>query len=154
MAGSAADINAKRQFLLKYGKESMHNVISRKDNLMLSPDKPASIPEDFAVAAAAAAAGEKEDWAKNVLLGKTVSAATLRNNFELGDILEYIKTGIGSVIEDEVTQRFVAEELKVRSIKEKVAPFVVDRSTYFLRRCRVGTCSPAPARALSSSTSS
>ena len=34
-------------------------------------------------------------------------------DFELEDILDYIKTGIASVIEDEVTQRFVAEELKV-----------------------------------------
>ena len=42
-----------------------------------------------------------------------VSAATLERQFELEDIFDYIKTGIASVIEDEVTQRFVAEELKV-----------------------------------------
>ena len=41
-----------------------------------------------------------------------MSAATLESQFELEDILDYIKTGIASVIEDEVTQRFVAEELK------------------------------------------
>ena len=48
------------------------------------------------------------------MAGEKVSAATLNREFELEDILDYIKTGIGSVIEDEVTQRFVAEELKVR----------------------------------------
>ncbi len=48
------------------------------------------------------------------MAGKAVSAATLNREFELEDILDYIKTGIASVIEDEVTQRFVAEELKVR----------------------------------------
>ena len=47
------------------------------------------------------------------MAGKKVSAATLQREFELDDILDYIKTGIASVIEDEVTQRFVAEELKV-----------------------------------------
>ena len=45
-----------------------------------------------------------------------VSAATLESQFELEDILDYVKTGIASVIEDEVTQRFVAEELKVGTV--------------------------------------
>lgn len=38
----------RRNALKKYGKESRHNVISRKDNLVLSPDKPHQIQEDFA----------------------------------------------------------------------------------------------------------
>ena len=54
---------------------------------------------------------ENENGAK---LNFQVSAATLESQFELEDILDYIKTGVASVIEDEVTQRFVAEELKVR----------------------------------------
>ena len=49
-----------------------------------------------------------------------VSAATLESQFELEDILDYIKTGIASVIEDEVTQRFVAEELKVSNAARRV----------------------------------
>ena len=28
------------------------------------------------------------------------------------DVLDYVKTGVAAIIEDEVTQRFVAEELK------------------------------------------
>ena len=43
-----------------------------------------------------------------------MSANTLRKEFELDAVFDYVKTGIGSIIEDEVTQRFVAEELKVR----------------------------------------
>jgi hypothetical protein len=44
---------------------------------------------------------------------KKMSASTLQREFQMDDVLDYIKTGIGSIIEDEVTQRFVAEELKV-----------------------------------------
>jgi hypothetical protein len=42
-----------------------------------------------------------------------VSASTFQREFDLDDVLEYVKTGIGSIIEDEVTQRFDSEELKV-----------------------------------------
>ena len=54
---------------------------------------------------------------KRHLLSRELSAASLQREFELDDVYPYIKTGIGSIIEDEVTQRFVAEELKV-PIKE------------------------------------
>jgi hypothetical protein len=47
------------------------------------------------------------------LHGKTVSASTFQREFELEDVLDYVKTGIASIIEDEVTQRFDSEELKV-----------------------------------------
>lgn len=50
---------------------------------------------------------------KKYLSGKTVSASTFQREFELEDVLDYVKTGIGSIIEDEVTQRFDSEELKV-----------------------------------------
>ena len=43
-----------------------------------------------------------------------MSAATFQREFHLDSVFDYVKTGIGSIIEDEVTQRFVAEELKVR----------------------------------------
>ncbi len=39
---------------------------------------------------------------------------SFQREFELSDVLDYVKTGIASVIEDEVTQRFVAEDLKVK----------------------------------------
>ena len=54
------------------------------------------------------------DAPKTYLSGKTVSASTFQREFELEDVLDYVKTGIGSIIEDEVTQRFDSEELKVR----------------------------------------
>ncbi len=62
-----------------------------------------------------------KEWSSRALAGQKVSAATLNREFELEDILDYIKTGIAAVIEDEVTQRFVAEELKVRKATKKNA---------------------------------
>ena len=72
-----------------------------------------------------------KDWSAQVLAGKKVSAATLQREYELGDILDYIKTGIASVIEDEVTQRFVAEELKVRENSYFTPPSIDFRLTIF-----------------------
>ena len=43
-----------------------------------------------------------------------MSSDSFHRDFELDDVCPYIKTGIASIIEDEVTQRFVAEELKVK----------------------------------------
>lgn len=39
------DLTHRKKFMKNFGKESRHNVISRKDNLMLSPDKPV-LPEE------------------------------------------------------------------------------------------------------------
>ena len=36
-------LSYRRQQILKYGRESRHNVISRRDNLILSPDKPPTL---------------------------------------------------------------------------------------------------------------
>ena len=49
----------------------------------------------------------------NVQFNPTISGDSPQREFELDDVYPYIKTGIASIIEDEVTQRFVAEELKV-----------------------------------------
>ena len=43
---SEGDVRQRRDFMKKVGKESRHNVISRKDNLVLSPDQPPRIEED------------------------------------------------------------------------------------------------------------
>ena len=51
---------------------------------------------------------------QNSLFAKDLSVYSLQREFELDDVYPYIKTGIASIIEDEVTQRFVAEELKVK----------------------------------------
>ena len=53
---------------------------------------------------------------KSALSRNDLSGDSFQREFELDDVYPYIKTGIASIIEDEVTQRFVAEELKVFSI--------------------------------------
>jgi len=115
-----------REKLRKIGRESRHNVISRKDNLILIPDRAPAIPEeDAGVGGVEGGGGGGTDSALNpatpdsdttltekILSGKEVSASTFQREFELDDVLAYVKTGIASIIEDEVTQRFVSEELK------------------------------------------
>jgi len=102
------EIRQRRDFMKKFGKESRHNVISRKDNLVLSPDQPPRIEE-----------GNEEEIQDNTqgMPDKNdvseMSAATFQREFHLDSVFDYLKTGIGSIIEDEVTQRFVAEELKM-----------------------------------------
>lgn len=97
-----------RKYLKKYGKESRHNVISRKDNLILSPDRPAVVAEEESIHPK-----PKTGLPSRLMKGENVSVATLQREFEMDDVLDYLKTGIAAIIEDEVTQRFVAEELKV-----------------------------------------
>lgn len=36
------------------------------------------------------------------------------SEFELSDIFDFIHSGIEAIVEDQVTQRFASEELKVR----------------------------------------
>lgn len=45
---------------------------------------------------------------------RTRSFNTLKREFELADVLDYVKTGVEAIIEDQVTSRFEAEELKVK----------------------------------------
>lgn len=37
-------------------------------------------------------------------------------DFELGDCLDYIRTGMEAIVDDEVTKRFSAEELTVSNL--------------------------------------
>ncbi|KAE9533072.1 hypothetical protein AGLY_009500 [Aphis glycines] len=46
------------------------------------------------------------------ILQRTRSFNTLKREFELADVLDYVKTGVEAIIEDQVTSRFEAEELK------------------------------------------
>ena len=46
-ADTNKDVAYMRQKLHKMGRESVHNIISRKDNLILSPDKPHAIQEEI-----------------------------------------------------------------------------------------------------------
>ena len=48
-------------------------------------------------------------------LPRNRSYNTLRHEFSLTDCLDYINAGVEAIIEDEVTQRFIAEDLKVRN---------------------------------------
>jgi glycerol-3-phosphate O-acyltransferase 3/4 len=41
------------------------------------------------------------------------SFETLKREFELSDCLNFVKAGVEAIIEDQVTLRFEAEELKV-----------------------------------------
>lgn len=50
---------------------------------------------------------------KTPLLPRNWSFNTLKHEFSMADCLDYMNAGMEAIIEDEVTQRFVAEELKV-----------------------------------------
>jgi len=91
---------------------SRHNVISRKDNLILIPDKPVPIETVKEEDESGGAGTNTNKVPSKILLGKSVSASTFQREFDLSDVLDYVKTGVAAIIEDEVTQRFVAEELK------------------------------------------
>ena len=103
---------------------SRHNVISRKDNLILSPEvNDVKDMQDMHEATEAdhadidlvdsACTGDNDNrGVDKILARKIVSAATFQREFDLSDVLDYVKTGVACIIEDEVTQRFEAEELK------------------------------------------
>ena len=96
---------------------SRHNVISRKDNLILSPevsdvnDMHEATEADH-VEADVDIVDSADRGVDKILARKIVSAATFQREFDLSDVLDYVKTGVACIIEDEVTQRFEAEELK------------------------------------------
>jgi len=100
---------------------SRHNVISRKDNLILSPEVEEiniynmhDVTDADHVDVDTVDSSNKSDGAvtEKILSRKVVSAATFQRDFDLSDVLDYVKTGVACIIEDEVTQRFEAEELK------------------------------------------
>ena len=78
-------------------KVTRHNVISRKDNLLMVPSKPVlnSLDENGGVDA-----GKNGDLSINtkIVNNREVSIATFKRDFELGDVLDYMKTGIACII--------------------------------------------------------
>ena len=50
---------------------------------------------------------------KSTALPRNRSYNTLKHEFILSDCLDFFKAGVEAIIEDEVTQRFIAEDLKV-----------------------------------------
>ena len=116
------DKKQRHNMLKQIGRmKSRHNVISRKDNLLLVPSKPdlqriesidETVDNEHQVKDTEDPEEEEVSISKKILSGKVVSLGTFQRDFELSDVLDYLKTGIACIIEDEVTQRFVSEELK------------------------------------------
>jgi len=119
------EIIKRRAVLKKMGRmKSRHNVISRRDNLLLVPSKPdlqridsfdeprMDEQQEVQKMDSLNDSSSSPSVAKKILGGKVVSLGTLQRDFDLSDIFDYMKTGIACIIEDEVTQRFVNEELK------------------------------------------
>ena len=120
MQSEENQIRNRREALKNYGKASRHNVISRRDNLVLSPDQPPMIHE--------VVEEEDVDNTNHPLLSSKspskMSSSSFQHEFQLDAIFDYVKTGVGSIIEDEVTQRFVAEDLKVSTIKRHITTII------------------------------
>jgi glycerol-3-phosphate O-acyltransferase 3/4 len=93
---------------------SRHNVISRKDDIILNPVDSVVFPEDEREEEEAPDVSEKanDSVTERLIQGRAVSAASFQREFELSDVFDYVRSGVASIIEDEVTQRFEAEELK------------------------------------------
>ncbi|CAH1978487.1 unnamed protein product [Acanthoscelides obtectus] len=72
-----------------------NNLISRDDKLVLVPEPPTSKQEE-----------KSKSFVDEAKQGQETS------HFELSTVLDYIKIGIEAIIEDQVTSRFEAEELK------------------------------------------
>ncbi|XP_023340863.1 glycerol-3-phosphate acyltransferase 3 [Eurytemora carolleeae] len=108
---------------------SRHNVISRKDNLILIPDKPAPAPiqeEEEMVG----------DCMSKMLLNRVVSANTFQREFDLSDVLDYVKTGVAAIIEDEVTQS-ISNCLKIQFLSKNgktMFKICISSSYYFAFR--------------------
>ncbi|XP_076295942.1 glycerol-3-phosphate acyltransferase 4 isoform X2 [Lasioglossum baleicum] len=104
------------------GQNGVLSVIARSKDLILVPEpemqnhrnhleeSKAAESETTVTAAAAAAAAAATD--KNEGLIRRDSFEALKREFELAICLDYIKAGVEAIIEDEVTSRFEAEELK------------------------------------------
>ena len=130
-------------------KQTRHNVISRKDNLLMVPSKP-----DLKSLAETDSDDNKTNGDLSVntrmINNRLVSVATFKRDFELGDVLDYLKTGIACIIEDEVTQRFVPEELKSWNLMtrtNKSFEFINWRITaLWILGCWVRYCLLFPAR--------
>ena len=93
---------------------SRHNVISRKDDIILNPVDSVVFPEDEREEEETVDVSEKanDSVTERLIQGRAVSAASFQREFELSDVFDYVRSGVASIIEDEVTQRFEAEELK------------------------------------------
>ncbi|XP_076678071.1 glycerol-3-phosphate acyltransferase 4 isoform X5 [Andrena cerasifolii] len=81
-----------------------NNVIARSKDLILVPEPEMQNHRNHLE--------ESKSQASTVTLIRRDSFETLKREFEPAICLEYIKAGVEAIIEDEVTSRFEAEELK------------------------------------------
>ena len=116
---TSENVNPRKRFSLgKIGRKSTrHNLISKSDNLVLVPSKPnleriESLEEEEV---------EETEVSRKIISEKSLSFNSLQRDFQLGsvmisslieivteytrDVLDYVKTGMGSIIEDDVTNR-------------------------------------------------
>ena len=61
---------------------------------------------------------------------KNRSFDSLKNDFILSDCLDFVHAGVEAIIEDEVTQRFVAEELKVFTSQAVISVKFINTENY------------------------
>ena len=61
---------------------------------------------------------------------KNRSFDSLKNDFILSDCLDFVHAGVEAIIEDEVTQRFVAEELKVFTSQAVISVKFINTKNY------------------------
>jgi len=94
------------------------NVVSRKDHFPRSPElEEINVLNVHDVTDAnhddvSSTLMKDSSVVETILAGKGVSASILQREFDLSDVMDFVKTGVACIIEDEVTQRFEAEELK------------------------------------------
>jgi len=102
----------------KMSRLSCLDVVSRKDDIPRSPEvEEINVLKvhDFTDANhgdVATTLMKDSSVVETILAGKGVSAATLQREFDFSDVMDFVKTGVACIIEDEVTQRFEAEELE------------------------------------------
>ncbi|XP_071745951.1 glycerol-3-phosphate acyltransferase 3 isoform X3 [Lepeophtheirus salmonis] len=99
--------NLNKNHFIKPNGVAANTVISRKGNLILNPDGSSA-----SIAILEKDSNSNRGPSEFIEIRRNLSANTFQIEFELVDVLDYVKTGIASIIEDEVTKRFVAEELK------------------------------------------
>ncbi|XP_043247975.1 glycerol-3-phosphate acyltransferase 4 isoform X4 [Colletes gigas] len=89
-----------------------NNVIARSKDLILVPGPEMQNPRNNLEESTIEKSQTSTTISKNESLIRRDSFETLKKEFESAICLDYIKVGVEAIIEDEVTSRFEAEELK------------------------------------------
>ncbi|CAB4068360.1 GPAT3_4 [Lepeophtheirus salmonis] len=113
--------NLNKNHLIKPNGVAANTVISRKGNLILNPDGSSA-----SIAILEKDSNSNRGPSEFIEIRRNLSANTFQIEFELVDVLDYVKTGIASIIEDEVTKRFVAEELKTWNLLTRTSQTLIN----------------------------